>query len=94
MRIRFGSSKYRLYELGRMAIEANTFSVSRVNGDAEYALHADDKTGHLTFDYAVWVNTGGRENRIGFYSDGNMHYSFTRDVLDCSDEMIEKILLD
>jgi len=77
-----------------MAIESDTFTVSPVNGDAEYALHSDDSVGHLTFDYAVWVNTGGRENRLGFYANGDMHYSFEIDAIDIDDEMLVEILLD
>lgn len=77
-----------------MPITENTFRVTRVNGDSEYALHSDDDAGHITFDYAVWVDTGGRENRLGFYSDGKMHCSFSLSVIDISEELLDEILLE
>lgn len=77
-----------------MAIDKNTFSIVNFQQKDKYALHSDDKTAHLTFDYAVWVNTGGRENRLGFYEDGNMRYSILRECIDASEEKIQEILLD
>jgi hypothetical protein len=77
-----------------MAIETDTFIVTEVNGDSEYALHSDDDAGHLTFDYAVWVDTGGRENRLGFYSNGEMTYSLAFSTINISDEMLDEILLE
>jgi len=77
-----------------MGIEDDTFRLTEVQGDSEYALHSDDKTAQLTFDYAVWVNTGGRENRLGFYSEGLMQYSIELSAIDITDEELDEIILD
>lgn len=77
-----------------MAIEDDTFRISPVTGESEYGLYSDDSSMNLTFDYAVWVNTGGRENRIGFYRDGVMIGSCPVRTLEASSEEIEDIILD
>lgn len=76
-----------------MGIEDNTFRLSPVSGDAEYGLYADDDTANLTFEYATWVNTGGRENRIGLYQNGEMYGTIPISAIDATQEELDEIIL-